>query len=265
MMPCWLLDVEGEKHFVTKRFDREGNRKLHIQTLAALYPEADSYEHLLWTCRKIRLSEHDSEEVFRRMVFNILANNTDDHVKNFSFLMDEQGRWSLSPAYDLTYIFNTGGYLPEKRHCIMIHGKFTDIMLDDVMAIAEENGIRKAESIIHEVAEAICDFRQIANKYGVQKQWISAVERTIDGNLRAWGLKESQATEVFYDKFGRKIENFRIEQQFKGNYLLQAIVDGKNWRYIIRKGTPEHEELTEMGIGNLTWERLEEIVMMVLG
>lgn len=264
MMPCWLLDVEGEKHFVTKRFDREGNRKLHIQTLAALYPEADSYERMLWVCRKMRLPEHDSEELFRRMVFNILANNTDDHVKNFSFLMDESGHWLLSPAYDLTYIFDTGGYLPEKRHCIMIHGKFTDIMLDDVMAIAEENGIRKAESIIHEVAEAICDFRQIANKYGVQKQWISAVERTIDGNLEAWGLKKPQETEVFYDSAGRKIENFHIEQQFNGNYLLQAVIDGKSRKYIIRKGTAEHEEMTKMGIGNVTGEMMREMVERVI-
>ena len=265
MMPCWLIDVEGEKHFVTKRFDRDGDRKLHMQTLAALYPEADSYEHLLWTCRKIRLPEHDSEEVFRRMVFNILANNTDDHVKNFSFLMDESGHWLLSPAYDLTYIFDTGGYLPEKRHCLMINGKYSDITLEDVMAVAAENGVRKAESIIHDVAEAVIGFRQIASKYGVLECWISAVERTLDGNLQAWGLKESQETEVFYNKVGRKIENFRIEQQFNGNYQLQAIVDSKNWRYIIRKGTREHEQLTEMGIGNLTWERLEEIVMMVLG
>ena len=197
------------------------------------------------------------------MVFNILANNTDDHVKNFSFRMDESGHQSLSPAYDLTYIFDTGGYLPEKRHCIMIHGKFTDIMLDDVMAIAEENGIRKAENIIYEVAEAICCFRQIASKYDVQEQWISAVERTIDGNLESWGLKKPHETKMFYDIAGRKIENFRIEQQFKGNYLLQAVIDGKSRKYIIRKGTAEHEELTRTGIGNVTGVRLKEMDMFL--
>ena len=260
MMPCWLMDVEGENHFVTKRFDRDGNKKLHMQTLAALYPEADSYERLLWVCRKMRLPEHDSEEVFRRMVFNILANNTDDHVKNFSFLMDEQGRWSLSPAYDLTYIFDMGGYLPEKRHCIMIHGKYVDIMLDDVMAIAEENGIRKAENIIHAVAETVGSFRHIASKYSVREQWISAIERTINGNLELWGLKESQETTALYDNTGRKIENFHIEQQFKGNYLLQAIVDGKSRKYVVRKGTAEHEELTKVGLANVTEEMIYELV-----
>ena len=174
--------------------------------------------------------------------------------------MDEQGRWSLSPAYDLTYIFDTGGYLPEKRHCIMIHGKYVDIMLDDVMAIAEENGIRKAENIIHEVAEVIGSFRHIASKYSVREQWIAAIERTINGNLELWGLKESQETTAFYDNTDRKIENFHIEQQFKGNYLLQAIVDGKSRKYVIRKGMAEHEELTKIGIASVTGEMIYELV-----
>ncbi len=186
MMPCWLMDVEDDKHFVTKRFDREGEKKLHMQTLAALYPEADSYERLLWVCRKMRLSERDSEEVFRRMVFNILANNTDDHNKNFSFLMDEQGRWRLSPAYDLTYIFNMGGFLPETRHCLMIRGKYDGITLDDVMALAAENGIRKAECVIGEVGKAVLEFRAIAERNGVKEQWIAAVENTLNGNLASW-------------------------------------------------------------------------------
>ncbi len=190
MTSCWLMDVEGDKHFVTKRFDREGERKLHMQTLAALYPEADSYERLLWVCRKMRLSELDSEEVFRRMVFNILANNTDDHNKNFSFLMDEQGRWRLSPAYDLTYIFNTGGFLPETRHCLMIRGKYDGITFEDVMALAAENGIRKAENIISEVGKAVMEFRAIAEKNGVKEQWILAVENTFNKNLEYWGIAQ---------------------------------------------------------------------------
>ena len=123
MMPCRIIEIEGQKHFITRRFDRDEEHKLHMQTLAALYPDADSYEKLLMVCRKMRLPESTQDEVFRRMVFNILANNTDDHNKNFSFLMDEKGRWRLSPAYDMTYIFNVGGFLPEKMHCLMMQGK----------------------------------------------------------------------------------------------------------------------------------------------
>lgn len=264
MTSCWLMDVEGDKHFVTKRFDREGERKLHMQTLAALYPEADSYERLLWVCRKMRLSELDSEEVFRRMVFNILANNTDDHNKNFSFLMDEQGRWSLSPAYDLTYIFNTGGFLPETRHCLMIRGKFEGITKDEVMELAAENGIRKAETIINEVGKAVLEFRPLAERNGVKEQWISAVENTLSENLAFWGLASAKAENSYVDTDGRRIENVRVEQQYKGNYHLLAIIDGKERKYVIRKKTVEHEEISRMGTANLPDEYLRELVSKFL-
>lgn len=264
MMPCWLMDVEGEKHFVTKRFDREGEKKLHMQTLAALYPEADSYERLLWVCRKMRLSERDSEEVFRRMVFNILANNTDDHNKNFSFLMDEQGRWRLSPAYDMTYIFNTGGFLPETRHCLMIRGKYDGITLEDVLELAAENGIRRAESIVGEVGKAILEFRALAERNGVKEQWISAVETTLNGNLEFWGFTNAKASSSYLDGEGRKIENARLEQQYKGNYHLLATIDGKERKYVIRKKTAEHDEISLKGVANLPDEYLKELVSKFL-
>ena len=234
IMPCWLMAVEGEKHFVTKRFDREHGRKLHMQTLAALYPEADSYESLLWVCRKMRLSERDSEEIFRRLVFNVLANNTDDHNKTFSFLMDESGRWSLAPAYDMTYIFSVGGYLPETHHCLLVKGKYTDITLHDVLELAADNGIRKADTIIADVVEALRSFRTLAEKNGVQERWISAVETTLQHNLEMWGFCPPRTFEPYTDANGRHVENLRIEQQYKGNYHLLATIDGTERKAIIR-------------------------------
>lgn len=260
MMPCWLIDIEGEQHFVTKRFDRDGERKIHMQTLAALYPEADSYDRLLWVCRKMQLSERDSEEVFRRMVFNILANNTDDHNKNFSFLMDEKGRWSLSPAYDMTYIFNTGSFLPETRHCLMIRGKYTDITLDDVMQLAEENGIRKAGSIIYDVMNAVKDFRQFALKHGAKERWVNAVENTLKNNLKSWGVTIPSLIANYIDESGRQIENVRIEQQFKGNFHLLATINGRKRKYVIRKRTEDHETISQTGISNLSAEYIKELV-----
>lgn len=264
MMPCWLMDIEGDKHFITKRFDREGERKFHMQTLAALYPEADSYDRLLWVCRKMRLSELDSEEVFRRMIFNILANNTDDHNKNFSFLMDAQGRWCLSPAYDLTYIFNTGGFLPETRHCLMIRGKYDEITLEDAMELAAENGIRKAESIISEVGTAIMEFRALAEKNGVKEQWISAVENTLKKNLELWGLAHAKAASTYLDANGRKIENVRLEQQYKGNFHILATIDGRERKFVIRKKTAEHEEISCVGTVNLPDGFLKDLVSKYL-
>lgn len=260
MMPCWLMAVEGEKHFVTKRFDREHGRKLHMQTLAALYPEADSYESLLWVCRKMRLSERDSEEIFRRLVFNVLANNTDDHNKNFSFLMDESGRWSLAPAYDMTYIFSVGGYLPETHHCLLVKGKYTDITLHDVLELAADNGIRKADTIIADVVESLRSFRTLAEKNGVQERWISAVETTLQHNLEMWGFCPPRTFEPYTDANGRHVENLRIEQQYKGNYHLLATIDGTERKAIIRTKTVEHDEISRHGVPNLADEYLKRLV-----
>ena len=192
MMPCRTIEVEGQKHFITHRFDRAADRKLHMQTLAALYPDADSYEKLLMVCRKMRLPESTQEEVFRRMVFNILANNTDDHNKNFSFLMDESGQWQLSPAYDMTYIFNAGGFLPEEMHCLMMQGKLHGQTIEDALALGKDNGIRKAETIIDEVASAIRQFRHFAEGCEVSQRWIGAVEATLNNHLAEWGLFEQK-------------------------------------------------------------------------
>lgn len=260
MMPCWLMAVEGEKHFVTKRFDREHGRKLHMQTLAALYPEADSYESLLWVCRKMRLSERDSEEIFRRLVFNVLANNTDDHNKNFSFLMDESGRWSLAPAYDMTYIFSVGGYLPETHHCLLVKGKYTDITLHDVLELAADNGIRKADTIIADVVESLRSFRTLAEKNGVQERWISAVETTLQHNLEMWGFCPPRTFEPYTDANGRHVENLRIEQQYKGNYHLLATIDGTERKAVIRTKTVEHDEISRHGVPNLADEYLKRLV-----
>ena len=126
--------------------------------------------------------------------------------------MDEQGRWKLSPAYDLTYIFNTGGFLPETRHCLMIRGKYDGITLDDAMELAAENGIRKAESIIGEVGKAVLEFRAIAERNGVKEQWISAVENTLNGNLASWGLSntkpENNCFEAIFLPYFYPLESF---------------------------------------------------------
>ena len=159
MMPCKIIEVEGQKHFITHRFDRDEERKLHMQTLAALYPDADSYEKLLMVCRKMRLPESTQEEVFRRMVFNILANNTDDHNKNFSFLMDESGKWRLAPAYDLTgYHFSVEDKDFEawsNPHALSVNGKTGLITDEDLLLVAERFGIGTAKRALKEIKEVL--------------------------------------------------------------------------------------------------------------
>ena len=260
MMHSELYTVDGNNHFLTKRFDREGERKIHIQTLAAICPEADSYEQMMTVCRKLHLPEADCQELFRRMVFNILANNTDDHIKNFSFVMQEDGSWRLSPAYDITYIIDIGGYLPNESHCMYIRAKLRNITRDDVIQFARDNGIRRPDAIIHDVVESLKQFRAIASKYGVSEQWTGRVEATIVDHLKAWGEWEDEPTASEIVINSHTITEFHLEQQFKGNYCLQATIDGRKRKYIIRKGTGEHDSITETGLANLTDEMKKALV-----
>lgn len=255
MIPCRIIEIEGQNHFITRRFDRDEERKLHMQTLAALYPNADSYEKLLVVCRKMHLPESIQDEVFRRMVFNILANNTDDHNKNFLFLMDENGRWSLSPAYDMTFIFNVSGFLPEKMHCLMMQGKYQGHTKEDALLLAKENGIRKADTIINRVAEAISHFRQYAEVCNVSQQWIDAIETTLKSHLADWGLSE-QSKNISFRIDGTLFENVRVERTYKGNYQLLCNVNNKEHKFVITNKKDEYELIDKAGVDNLTKEQL---------
>ena len=264
MMPSELYPVEGNNHFMTKRFDRDGKKKLHTQTLAAMYPDADSYEQLIAVCRKLHLPEADCQEVFRRMVFNILANNTDDHNKNFSFIMQKDGTWRLSPAYDITYIIDSGGYLPNVDHCLYIRAKLRAITRDDVIEFARDNGIRRPDAIIRDVVRSLRKFRAAATKYGVSEQWIGRVETTIASHLKAWGMWEEGTESSAIQVEGHTVTDFHIELQYKGNFLLLATIDGRNMKYIIRKGTQEHYDIAKVGLASMTEEQKKELVSLYL-
>lgn len=257
MMPSELYPVDGNNNFLTQRFDRENGRKLHTQTLAAICPEAESYEQLLTVCRRLGLPEADCQEVFRRLVFNILANNTDDHNKNFSFIMDRNGSWRLSPAYDITYVVDNGGFLPDENHCLYVRAKLHGITLEDVMAFARDNGIRRPESIINDVVESLKRFRETAIKYGVRKEWIGRVEMALFGNMRVWGIErcETNSTGAVING-GHTFSNIRVEQAYKGNFHLLANVDGQERKFVIRKNKEEYSLIEATGICNLTEEQL---------
>lgn len=264
MMPSELYEIEGNKNFVTRRFDRDGERKLHTQTLAAISPDTDSYEGLIAVCRKLRLPESNCQEVFRRLVFNILSNNTDDHTKNFSFIMDENGNWHLSPAYDLTYVIDTGGFLPNTGHCMYVRAKLHRISYNDAIAFAKDNGIRRADAIIRSVAESLKRFREIAGKYAVQERWINSVESAINGHLAAWGLADTRPAHISFEIDGRCYADVRVEQAYKGNFHLFAKEDGKERKFIIGRNKPEYEIILSAGASNLSKDALMEMVRKYL-
>jgi serine/threonine-protein kinase HipA len=172
---CRLLEENGRRHFMTRRFDRlPGGEKLHMQSLGGLahfdfnLAGAYSYEQALLVMRQLGLPMQAIEQQFRRMAFNIVARNQDDHVKNIAFLMDKAGRWSLSPAFDLTYSFNPAGAWTA-THQMTMNGKRADFSLDDFKACARSASMKRgrAETIVAEVQTVVAEWDSYAGTAGV--------------------------------------------------------------------------------------------------
>ena len=142
----------------------------------------------------------------------------------------------------------------------MIGGKIRDISFEDILSFANENSIRTPESIIRKVASAVASFRTLAQKNGVKEEWIGRIESCLSEHLSSWGFAASQKTFSFTTPSGHTIEDAHIEAAYKGNYHLHATIDGKAYKYILRMGTQDHNELTETGLSNLTEEMMKELI-----
>lgn len=187
MSKCRLLVENGRRHFMTRRFDRQADGgKLHMQSLGALahfdfnLAGAYAYEQALLTIRQMGLPMSAIEEQFRRMTFNIVARNQDDHVKNIAFLMDKEGRWSLAPAYDVTYSFQPSGKWTS-QHQMTLNGKRDGFTLDDFRACAEAVSMKRgrAETILDEVRRVVSRWPQYAEEAGVSADWLDKIARTL--------------------------------------------------------------------------------------
>lgn len=184
MMDCTLLEENGRAHFMTKRFDRMNGHKVHMQTLCGLahydfrLQHAYSYEQAFDVMRGLRLSYAEAQEMFRRMVFNVVVRNQDDHTKNISFLMNEQGHWYLSPAYDMGYAYNPkGGWTA--THQMSVNGKFDNITRQDLMTCATNNNIKNAAEIIDQVCDVAAHWSTIARECGVPQTMIDGINSYI--------------------------------------------------------------------------------------
>jgi serine/threonine-protein kinase HipA len=179
-----LLKENGRAHFMTRRFDRfEHNKKLHMQTLCGLChfdynnPNAYSYEQAFQAMRSLRLPYSAAEQLFRRMVFNVIGSNNDDHTKNISFLMDETGQWSLSPAYDVTFAYNPSN-LWLSQHQLSINNKRRDITRNDLLSLATQMNVKKAKEIIENVRDVISRWKEYASDSGIAGSQIKAIGGT---------------------------------------------------------------------------------------
>lgn len=182
MTECKLLEENKRAHFMTKRFDREGhNTRHHIQTLCGIqhfdYNDMHgySYEQVFQTMRQLKLKYPEAEQMFRRMVFNVLATNYDDHTKNFSFILKKDGQWGLSPAYDVCYSYNpTNQWL--LRQTLSINGKRNNITQSDLMTIAKANNIKKGETIITEINNVVKNWGDFAGSAKVRDDKINEIK-----------------------------------------------------------------------------------------
>lgn len=179
MVPSRLIEIEGTQNFLTQRFDRINGKRLHTQTLAAMSSLADTYEDLFVVGRKIKLTAIEQAQQFRRMVFNVLAVNVDDHTKNFSFIMNEKGEWKLSPAYDLIFSADPDSHF-FRNHELSILGKRNNITRKDLLFFAQKQDIRNAANIIDEVTKAIGKFSEYAEQVGISEYWIKKIKKVLE-------------------------------------------------------------------------------------
>jgi serine/threonine-protein kinase HipA len=172
MSECRLLEENGRAHFMTKRFDRDGNARLHTQTLCAMAQldykakGVHDYSQLLGTMRQLGMDRPAFDQAFRRIAFNVMARNCDDHTKNVSFILQEKTRWELAPAYDVIYAFNPKGEWTY-QHLMSVNGRFNDIKRTDLLVLADRFQIGAAAKILAEVKSTVEAWPRFAVEAGV--------------------------------------------------------------------------------------------------
>ena len=189
MNECRIYSHEGENHFITKRFDRVNGKKIHMQSLGALAhisykePGLCSYEMASQYMNELNLSMKEIEQFYKRMVFNVVAVNQDDHVKNVSFIMDRNGKWKLSPAYDITFSYNpTNKWL--RAHQMTINQKNTGINLADLLEAGKKMGLKKSKcmEIISHISSVVDDFEKYAEDANIREKTYKEIKNVINQN-----------------------------------------------------------------------------------
>jgi serine/threonine-protein kinase HipA len=195
MTECRLLEENDRAHFMTKRFDRSHSEdKIHVQSFCAIahydFNEITSfsYEQLFETMRSLFLPYTAAEQLYRRMVFNVLAKNCDDHTKNFSFIMDQSGKWALAPAYDICYAYRPGSTWVS-QHTLSINGKRQHITQHDLLEVARKMNIKKPNTIIDEVQHALIQWQTFAAQTKVNKDLAAFIGKQLSLKLATFNTK----------------------------------------------------------------------------
>ena len=269
MMPSKLVQVEGKYHFLTERYDRLNGEKVHVQTLAAMNPDADSYEDLFEVSRKLGIPASEQTELYRRLVFNVMGGNVDDHIKNFSFRMERDGSWHITPAYDMTFTTNLDGTAYENMHSMSVLGKYDGITEDDLLQFAKINGIKSAKFIIAEVGLAISHFYDYATCVRIDDYWKDRIEEHLSG-LVPPNIGESMKNylprllETYQTEDGFLVSQVRIIENQRHDFRVEAVIDGKLQKYIVGRKSELAEVIKRKGRGKMPSEEQKELVERLL-
>ena len=179
MMPSYLMEGDDTAHFLTQRFDRQDGKKIHTQTLAAMKPTASSYEDLFEVAYRISILPAEIKQLFLLTTMNVLGGNVDDHTKNFSFMMNDDGVWHIAPAYDYTFSVDLSapGYM--NRHSMTINNKNADIQRTDLLELAKRYNVKGADSIIGRAIAVVSNYEHYAAQAGVSPHWIQTIKEEI--------------------------------------------------------------------------------------
>jgi serine/threonine-protein kinase HipA len=182
MSTCDLLEEGGRAHFMTKRFDRRGNEKVHVHSLCGLAhldfntPYVHSYEQYLRTVLDLKLGAQDLEQAWVRCAFNVAAVNCDDHTKNVAFMMDSAGSWSVTPAYDTCFSHNPSAGKWTRQHQMLVGGKAWNISDSDLISLADKFDVRDAKTLLKRIVDAVSRWREFAREVGVPQTEIARIE-----------------------------------------------------------------------------------------
>lgn len=268
MMPSELIEIGNERHFLTERYDRKTQQKVHTQSLAAMVPNASSYEQLMEVCLSLHLPYVEREEIFRRAVFNILTTNVDAHIRNFEFMMEPDGIWHITPAFDLTFsCYNPHNKLDD-YHYLSMNGKRTAITHSDMIAFARVSNIEHPDKTIRQCVEAVKCFRDFASKYQINEYWQDLIEghfaKMNPDLLSELHCYKPLTYDFTLEPAGILVENAHWKEMSNGAKRLIAKINGKEYKATISSKSKLGKAFTADGGIKMSEESVKRYVEELL-
>lgn len=265
MMPSVLYNIDGKEHFLTQRYDRLNGEKIFTQTLSAVMPGVESYEELFHVCDKLKINVQEKEEMFRRTVFNLFSGNTDDHNRNFSFLMTKNGIWHITPAYDLTFTADMTDANYGNYHSLSLNNKYNGFTIEDLKTFAGRQGIRNANKNIECVLSSIANFHCHAKKAGLNTFATNKIEKFLSTLVPVEYANKmthyiGTKMQPYFTESGFKVHYFRLTETMSRDFELLAEIDGRRYRTTIDGESEEGTLILSKGGNNMGCEDIKSLI-----